>query len=132
MSFKFGKRSKKKLSLANTQLLQICYEVIKHTDFGVYESHRTTKRQQQLFKDGKSQLDGIKRKSNHQSYPSKAIDIFPYRKGHNSFDGTIESELMFHKLYVEFQKASEKLDISIKWGGSWSSFKDLPHIELRG
>lgn len=129
MSYYFGKRSKSNLEKADIQLVQICYEVIKHIDFTVIESHRSIERQKKLFDEGKSQIDGITQKGKHNHLPSKAIDIIPYKKGHNPFDGSEKSELMFYRLYREFYRASKKLGIEINWGGFWS-FKDYPHIEL--
>lgn len=130
MSYKFSNRSKNNLKTADTRLVKLCYEVIKHIDFTVIEGHRSIKRQKELFKDGKSQIDGVTQKGNHNYSPSRAIDIIPYEKGHNPFDGSEKSELMFYRLHREFVRASKKLDIEINWGGFWS-FKDYPHIELR-
>jgi peptidoglycan L-alanyl-D-glutamate endopeptidase CwlK len=130
MGYRFGDRSKSNLEQVDADLIKICYEVIHNIDFSVIEGHRTLKRQKQLFNDGKSQIDGISQKGNHNYLPSRAVDIIPYKKGYNPFDGTVESELMFYKLYTEVQKASEKLNIAIKWGGSWENFKDFPHFEL--
>lgn len=131
MSYKFGIRSKKNLSTADTQLVKVCYEVIKHIDFTVIEGHRTLERQKELFDKGMSQIDGISKKGKHNYLPSKAIDIIPYEKGHNPFDGSEKSELMFYRLHREFVRASKKLNVKINWGGFWS-FKDYPHIELDG
>jgi len=128
--YHFGDRSKNNLKDVESKIIDICNETIKHYNFSVIEGHRSLERQKELFDDRKSQIDGISQKGNHNYLPSKAVDIIPYEKGKNPFDGSQESELMFYKLYVEIQKASEKLDIKIKWGGSWNNFKDLPHFEL--
>ena len=128
--YKFGVRSKRNLEMASVELVKLCNEVIKHIDFTVIESHRSIERQQTLYKEGKSQLDGINNKSKHNYMPSRAIDVIPYQKGHNPFDGTEKSELMFYRLYREFERAAIRLHIKINWGGFWS-FKDYPHIELR-
>jgi len=133
MAYKKGKRTIAKLALASYKLNALVNEVLKYMDIGVYESKRSDERQLKMFLSGKSQLDGIRRKSKHQvtkANPlSKAIDCFPYEKGHNSFDGSAKSELMFYRMYWYFYRASKKLRIPIKWGGLWS-FKDQPHIEL--
>ena len=133
MAYKKGKRTIAKMLRAESDLNALVDEVLKYMDIGVYESARTAERQLKLFKSGKSQLDGIRRKSRHQvtkAKPlSKAIDCFPYEKGHNSFDGSAKSELMFYRMYWHFYRASKKLKIPIIWGGLWS-FKDQPHIQL--
>ncbi|RLA77505.1 MAG: hypothetical protein DRG78_17315 [Epsilonproteobacteria bacterium] len=133
MAYKKGKRTLKKLATADDKFTLLVDEVLKKFDIGVFESSRTTKRQIQLFKNKRSQIDGIKRKSKHQitkrNPKSKAIDCFPYVKGLNTFNGSIKSQLLFYEMYWHFHRASLKLKIPIRWGGLWS-FKDKPHIEL--
>ena len=129
MGFRFGTRSRSNLNTANHQLVALCEEVIKHIDFSVIEGHRTLERQKELFDAGKSQIDGITRKGNHNYNPSMAVDVIPYEKGHNPFDGSEKSELMFYRLNREFQRAGKKLGIPFTWGGTWS-FYDYPHYEL--
>lgn len=133
MAYKKGKRTKRKLLTADDKLGMLVDEVLKYMDIGVYESSRTAKRQLQMFINKKSQIDGINKKSKHQiskEVPkSKAIDCFPYVKGHNSFDGSDYSELLFFRMNWQFYRASLKLGIPIRQGYLWS-FKDMPHIEL--
>lgn len=128
--FKLGKRSKNSLKYVDMNLQKLCYEVIKDFDFTVIEGHRTVARQYELFTEGKSQIDGVTALGNHNYMPSKAIDVIPYKKGHNPFDGSDESELMFWRMLWHFEQASKKLGIPITLGAYWS-FKDLPHIELK-
>jgi len=128
--YSFGKRSKDNLDTLAEPLALVCKEVIRHIDFSVIEGHRSLERQKELFDDGKSQIDGISLKGNHNYLPSLAVDVIPYKKGHNPFDGSDESELMFYKLNREFRNASKKLGIEIVWGGDWRSFSDMPHYEL--
>ena len=130
MPYKFSKRSISNLNSSDIRLVKLCYEVIKHIDFTVIEGYRSKNKQYSLYLDKKTQLDGINHKSNHNYLPSRAIDIIPYEKNHNPFDGSEKSELMFFRLYRQFVISSQKLDIPINWGGFWS-FKDYPHIELR-
>jgi len=133
VSYPKGKRTIQKLELADYRFTLLVNEVLKHFDIGVYESARSDARQFKLYLSGTSQLDGITNRSFHQVTKeeplSKAIDCFPYEKGHNSFDGSDKSELMFFRMYWYFYRASIKLNIPIKWGGLWS-FKDYPHFEL--
>lgn len=133
MAYKKGKRTKAKMLLTDIKLNALVNEVLNHIDIGVYESARTDHRQYIMFRTGKSQIDGITQKSDHQVTEeeplSKAIDCFPYEKGHNSFDGSDKSKLMFYEMYWHFYRASVKLGIPIEWGGLWS-FKDMPHVAL--
>jgi len=133
MAYKKGKRTIKKLSMANHKFTLLVDEVLNYMDIGVYESSRTLTRQRKMFRKKLSQLDGVKRKSKHQisaKFPkARAIDCFPYEKGHNSFDGSDKSKLMFYEMNWHFYRASVKLKIPIKQGFLWS-FKDSPHQEL--
>ena len=133
MAYKKGKRTKKKLSTADYRFTLLVDYVLERMDIGVYESDRTTKRQMLMFKNGKSQLDGIKKLSKHQiskKYPlSRAIDAFPYKKGLNVFLMCSESIKLWEKMNDLFYEASIALNIPIIQGYKWS-FKDHPHQEL--
>ena len=128
--YSFSKRSLDNLKNADKRLVDICNELIKITDFTVIESYRSIERQQELFKKGFSKIDGIKKKGKHNYFPSLAIDIIPFKKGHNPFDGSKESDLMFNELAKQFKEVAKQLNIKIQWGGDWVSFSDKPHFEL--
>lgn len=127
--YSFGSISSLMLDTTDERLQALCNEVIKHFDFSVIEGTRSLQRQQELFKEGRSQIDGVIKKGKHNHNPSLAIDVLPYKKGHNTFDGSDESELMFWRMLWHFKRASIKLGIPIRFGAFWS-FKDFPHIEL--
>ena len=128
--YSFSQRSLDNLKNADKRLVDICNELVKITDFTVIESYRSTERQQELFKKGFSKIDGIKKKGKHNYFPSLAIDIIPFKKGHNPFDGSKESDLMFNELAKQFKEVARQLNIKIQWGGDWVSFSDKPHFEL--
>ncbi len=128
--YSFSKRSLDNLKNADKRLVDICNELIKITDFTVIESYRSIERQQELFKKGLSKIDGVKKKGKHNYFPSLAIDIIPFKKGHNPFDGSKESDLMFNELAKQFKEVARQLNIKIQWGGDWVSFLDKPHFEL--
>lgn len=128
--YKFSKRSLNNLKNVDKRLIHICNELINHIDFTVIEGHRSLERQLELYEQGYSQIDGITKKGKHNYLPSLAIDIIPYKKGHNPFDGSKESEEMFNSLAKEFKKVANELGYKITWGGDWKSFKDLPHFQL--
>ena len=127
--YKFSQRSLDNLKNVDERLVRICNELIKRVDFTVIEGHRTIERQQELYKQGFSQIDGVSKKGKHNYSPSLAIDIIPYEKGHNPFDGSKKSEAMFNVLAQEFKKVAKEKNISIVWGGDWK-FKDLPHFQV--
>lgn len=128
--YKFSKRSLDNLKNVDQRLVDICNELIKEIDFTVIEGYRTLERQKELFDTGFSKIDGIKKKGKHNYSPSLAIDIIPYKKGHNPFDGSEESTKMFKELNKAFDKVAKKLGIKYEWGGNWKTFVDLPHYQV--
>lgn len=147
----FGKQSAERLATCHKDLQVIMNEVIKLYDFSVLEGIRTTEQQQKYFAEGKSQLDGIKKKSNHQgkidevgNLVSYAVDIMPYKTGTNAFSGKITDNNRFYFLagivyaIAERLKSEGKITHSIRWGGDWDgdhqyddeNFMDLPHFEI--
>lgn len=128
-----SKRTKKLLKLAHPNVTLLVDEVLHYMDIGVYETKRETKRQVNLFRRGLSQLDGITNLSRHQVTKENPLvlawDSYPYKKGLNTFDGSIESQFLFYEMNWCFYRASKKLNIPIIQGFLWS-FKDQPHNEL--
>ncbi len=138
---KFGKRSQQRLDTCHEDLQKICNEVIVSIDFSVLEGRRTLEKQQEYFRTGRSQLDGIHKKSKHQSIPSQAVDVAPYPI---DFSQASKAKARFYMLAGYFFEAAKVLlergEISheLRWGGDWDSdksfedqsFDDLPHFEL--
>lgn len=144
MSYSFGAKSLENFKTLHPDLQKILAELIMIYDFSIIEGHRTLETQQQYFKDGKSKLDGIDKKSKHQSLPSMAVDIMPYYKNFNPFIDR-NGDKAFYYMAGLLKGIAEKLlqegDIShkITWGGNWdndmdffndSKFFDLPHFQL--
>lgn len=130
MMYKFSQRSLNNLKNVDERLVRICNELIKRIDFTVIEGFRSLERQKELYDKGFSKIDGISKKGKHNYSPSLAIDIIPYKKGHNPFDGSKESDIMFDNLAKEFKQVAKELGINITWGGDWKSFVDKPHFQL--
>jgi len=93
--------------------------------FKLFETYRTAKRQQKLFKKGHSKCDGIKKLSKHQL--GKAVDFVYWDETLKKFrwDKEIEYWYKILGLLVTHQVPD------IIWGGNWKTFKDLPHFELK-
>ena len=127
--YKFSKRSLDNLKNVDERLVRICNELIKRVDYTVIEGFRTPERQKELYDKGFSKIDGITKKGKHNYNPSLAIDIIPYKKGHNPFDGSKESDIMFDNLAKEFKQVAKELGINITWGGDWK-FIDKPHFQI--
>ncbi len=144
MAYKFGARSKKHYDTLHKDLQVILDQVIKYYDFSIIEGHRTLETQQKYFKEGKSKLDGINQKSKHQSLPSMAVDIMPYKKGSNAFSGMVKDKYRFYYLMGLIRAESErlyqekKISHKVRFGIDWNSndlfddqtFDDMPHFEL--
>lgn len=144
--YKFGERSKAQLATCHADIQAILNEVIKFYDFSVLEGIRTTERQQQLYAEGKTTLDGIHKLSKHQhpSGISHAVDIMPYKKGTNAFSGNEKDDRRFYmlmgmvKAVAKILLAEGKITHEVRFGLDWDSddtfrdqkFDDLPHFEL--
>jgi peptidoglycan L-alanyl-D-glutamate endopeptidase CwlK len=139
----FGKRSQEKLDECEEYLRIVAAEAIKHFDFSIYEGHRSLRRQQQLFMDGKSKIDGITTKGNHNHLPSRAFDGAPYPI---DFDDEHKAKARFY-MWAGVMFACEAMlkeqgrlpeGMRLRWGGDWDSdksfedqsFDDLPHWEV--
>lgn len=144
---RFGNRSRSRLDTCHQDIITICEEVIKFYDFSVLEGLRTLEKQQEYFETGRSQLDGVNRKSKHQddgNGKSRAIDIMPYKKGTNAFSGQEKDARRFYYLAGIMKstaarlKEEGKISHTLRWGGDWDgndtytdqNFDDLPHFEL--
>lgn len=135
---RFGKTSRSRLKGVDSRLIEVLEEVVKHYDIKIIEGLRSSERQQKLFADKKSKLDGVTRKSNHQT--GKAVDIAAYPI---DFKQTKD----FYYLAGMMQMASKKLGYKIRWGGDWNQdqrfsgrtkradktqrFDDLVHFEIK-
>jgi peptidoglycan L-alanyl-D-glutamate endopeptidase CwlK len=144
---KFGINSLDELSTCHLDLVKIHNLAIQRSrvDYGISEGQRPTKRQQLLFKQGKSKIDGVTKKGKHNFIPSLATDFYIYHP-----DPEIRQKLAYDKCslsYVagilvscaeELYQAGE-ITHKLRWGGNWDmdgviimdqSFDDLCHVEL--
>lgn len=103
---------------------------ISEIDFYVNEGLRTVEKQQQYFKEGKSKLDGIKKRGNHQDNPNtedidaRAVDV--YYVGWKNTDSNKDPR--WKKLRDTFELAGKMLGVKLVFGYDWGW--DAPHIEL--
>ena len=135
MTYKLGTRSKNNLKGVHPDLVKVVEKAIGLTtqDFTVIEGVRTTKRQQELYAQGRTapgnivtNVDGVKKKSNHQAKADRyghAVDIVPYPVDWDSIS-------KFDNIAVAMKLAACELGVDIVWGGDWKNFKDYPHFEL--
>jgi len=109
-------------------------EVIKYVDISVLECYRNEERQNKLYYDSKTKLKYPK--SNHNIYPSGAIDIAPYhtKLPHIRWNNILE--WYFYAGYIT--RVAHEKNYKIRWGGDWNhnydfydqTFYDLGHFEL--
>lgn len=134
--YQLGTTSKERLSTCDRRLQEIIYLAIKRSpiDFGVAEGHRSTTRQKSLYDQGKSKIDGIKRKGKHNFNPSQAVDLYAWVNGKASWDAS-SLILIAGVVYA----AASELGYTIRWGGNWDQdgeiitdqrFQDFPHFEI--
>ncbi len=134
---KFGKQSLDRLATCDERIQKVMNEAIKHIDFTILYGYRTPAEQFELFKQGRTlvgkewkvtgktvtNLDGKTKMSNHNSNPSKAIDIAPYPIDWNN----IQRFLDMAKVVKE---AAKTVGVEITYGGDWK-MKDYPHFEVK-
>ena len=128
--YKFGKRSKSRLKGIDPRLREVLDELIKIMDVTIIEGVRSTEKQQEYFKKGKSKIDGIKKKGQHQI--GKAVDLAPYPIDWNDRD-------RFYYMGGMLRGIGQMLGYKLRFGGDWdgdgqtkdNSFDDLVHIEIR-
>lgn len=133
----FSATSKQRLETCDPRLQELLNEAIKHIDFVVLEGHRGEAAQNEAFRKGASKKrwpDG-----NHNSLPSKAVDIAPYfpevKVDWN--DLIAFGRLMGFIQCLAIQRGI-KLRFGLDWDGDFRSvnrdpdegFLDAPHMEL--
>lgn len=125
--YKFSSNSLKNLEGVNPELLQVVHHAlgISKVDFGIPQNGglRSDTEQRKLFLSGKSRLDGVEKKSKHQT--GDAFDVFAYVDGKASWDVNHMSQVALAVL-----QSAVSLGVKVQWGGFWKNFVDLPHFEL--
>lgn len=150
--YNFGEKSLAQLTTCHIDIQTIMNEVIKFYDFSILEGIRTAERQQLLFAEGRSKLDGVNKLSKHQGkldddgeLVSYAVDIMPFYKGFNPFVDKNGDKSFYYMAGLIMASAEmlyneNKISHLLTWGGNWdndldffsdSSFFDLPHFQLR-
>lgn len=113
---KLNARSLSKLEGVHDDLVRVVTLAREKTDFLVTEGLRTVERQKELVKNGRSQT------MNSRHLYGYAVDLC-------DCDGCYDVPDM-QAIARAMKSAAAELDIPIKWGGDWKSFKDTPHFEL--
>lgn len=149
--YSFGSKSQNKLSTCHKDLQLILSTAIKFYDFSIIEGIRSAERQMMLYKDKKTTLDGVNKKSKHQGrgdeqgfIVSYAADLYPYYKGFDAFNEKSGPKMFYYMAGIVMAVAEKlleegKISHKLRWGGNWdsdmdffrdSNFFDLPHFEI--
>ncbi len=131
---KFSQSSLDKLETVHQDLQVVFNEVIKHRDITITDGLRTTKQQQALYAQGRTEegnivtnADGVNSKSNHQS--GNAVDVVSYPSMWSDED-ELRSLGNFVLGVAAVLKRYDAIENDIEWGGNWS-FTDLPHFQIK-
>lgn len=138
----FSQRSLTSLEGVHPDLVKIMKEAIKESpvDFTITEGLRTTKRQQNLYAQGRTkpgikvtQKNGTTNKSNHQAKADgygHAVDLYPYYNGSVQVqDKEVVPKLKL--IAVHIKAVAKCMKLNITWGGDWKTSYDPPHFELK-
>jgi len=137
--YKFSQLSLERLSSAHEALQRLARIVIKLFDISIICGHRSKEDQDKALVEGHSKIAWPK--SKHNSFPSRAIDVWPYpvawpsldaippeyRKAADDYASALAS---WYYMAGLFKGAGAALDIDLKWGGHFKLLFDAPHIEL--
>ena len=127
MPFHLSKRSLDRMADVDERLQQIAKRAIQITavDFGIPADggFRTADEQRILYCAGKSNCDGIVKRSKHQD--GLALDVYAYVSGQASWN-----KLHLSMVACAFLQAASELGYKLEWGGNWKSFQDMPHFQL--
>lgn len=129
---KFSNKSDMQLDTCHDLLQELFRAVVREDDCTVIEGHRNRRRQNQLFRQGKSRLKWPKGK--HNVLPSLAVDVAPFVEGSIPWDDTRQ----FYYFAGKVKARAAGMGILIRWGGDWDDdgnvadqrFNDLAHWEL--
>lgn len=128
---KWSQKSKDKLNTCHPDLILIANEVLRVHDCSVFEGHRTQEKQDEYYNNGTSKVKYPNGK--HNSIPSMAIDLAPYKKGADPYD--MENVLYFAGIVMSTAANLYRQGLithKLKWGGSWSTQLDATFAFDRG
>jgi peptidoglycan LD-endopeptidase CwlK len=130
MSFVFSRRSKKNLEACEIPLQTLATKALATSpiDFTIICGYRGKKDQDKAFSSGASKVKFPN--SKHNKWPALAFDAVPYPLDWHDIKSF--QELGDHIIETWGSMTDEeKMGFDLSWGGTWKSFKDYPHYELR-
>lgn len=135
--YKFSKASEERLKTCHNDLRLLFNEVIKHYDCTIVCGHRNKEDQDKAYAEGKSQLRWPE--SNHNKYPSMAVDVAPYEFNRIDWGKTQTSYFAgvvkgVHAVLYDHGIITHRLRMGIDWDMDNdvddTKFWDACHFEL--
>lgn len=123
--YKWGKTSKDRLATCDKRLQEMADMMLARSEFdlSIACGYRTKEEQNEAFEKGKSRAKFGQ--SKHNSFPSKAIDIWPCPVNWDKTDRR------WQEMALNAMWCSGRLGFEILWGGSFKTMVDLPHFEIK-
>lgn len=121
MGYRLSAKSKARLDGVHPDLVKVVQRAIDITtiDFCVLEGMRTFGKQRDLFKRGAT------RTMNSRHLTGHAVDLGAWYQSELRWDWPF-----YDQISTAMFAAADEMNVSIKWGGHWKSFKDGPHFQL--
>jgi len=146
VNYKYGKRSKVMLYGDESRpgvhevVVKLCLLALEYStvDFGITDGHRTSEQQQKMYATGKSELDGVKKISDHQR--GLAIDVYPSARDANGKRLNMYKvnkpgvRKVWLEVYRAFMRAAMKLGLVLEFGLGYNigGGRDWPHVSIKG
>lgn len=121
MANRYGPTSRRHRLTLHPDLQRLFDSVLKFEDHSLLCGYRGPKEQARAYKGGRSNAEWPY--SNHNSYPSRAVDVAPW-----PIDWRDEERFVLFAGRV--QGHADVLGIEIRWGGKFEGLRDLGHFEL--
>lgn len=136
--YHWGKSSQTNLIGVEPDVIKLCNKALEISDydFSIIDGLRTTEDQQKVFNDKKSELDGIIKKSFHQS--GLAVDVLPYVRDRSGLKMNMwnvndpKVRLVWYEVHRAFLRAARLLKLNIELGLTYNigGGYDYPHIQI--
>lgn len=135
----FNETSRQRLATCDPRLQDILNEAIEYVEFMVLTGHRGQADQDEAFRTGKSQKKWPN--GNHNSYPSKAVDIAPLSSQLGdklSWKDIVAFGRLMGYIDCIAKRQGVKLRFGLDWDGDFRTvgfdpdekFLDAPHVEI--
>lgn len=129
MAYAFGKSSTRRLRTCHEDIqavMTLALEKSNH-DFSIAEGYRGQEKQDRCVKEGTSWV--LYPGSYHNSEPSLAVDVVPFKGKAIWDDETYEDAMAWAEVVTSIKEAADELGVKLDHGFAlWK--KDKPHFQL--